>query len=86
MANLAVASLSVSNPAGQAYPVGQIKHPTQKSQAGADIFAVGVVIDEPLSAYPLTLTISYELEGRPNFLRLTVKRPFVLMLTEGAIH
>ncbi|MDR0881515.1 MAG: hypothetical protein LBP55_03105 [Candidatus Adiutrix sp.] len=79
-----MAHLSVSNPAGQAYPAGQIKHPTQKSQAGADTFAVGVVIDEPWSAYPLTLTISYELEGRPNFLRLTIKRPFILMLTEGA--
>lgn len=70
------------DPAGRSHSAAQIAHPGRKKgvKEEGEILALGVSLELPLSDYPAPLTLSYDRDGKPQLLRLTVKRPCGLEL------
>ena len=73
---------ALSDQAGRSYPVGLFKRPDEIILREAGDTAHGALLEAPPSEYPLTLTLSYDLDNKRHHFRLTVKRPFVLVLDD----
>lgn len=75
--------LLLTDSRGRQYFFSQLEHPALRDEQGQAIDGVtvqGVRADWPASDYPLTLDFSYQRLGRDHCLRLTVLRPFILVL------
>lgn len=69
---------------GRSYPLDAVRLPDGKTGGGPEEMVNVAILEAPLSAYPLTLTLSYGPENRRQHFQVTVKRPFGLILTEGS--
>jgi len=76
-------NVELGDQAGRSYPVGLFMHPDENISVNGEEPAKGAVIEAQLSAYPLTLTLGYDLGGKRHHFRVTVKRPFVLVLEDA---
>lgn len=73
-------NITITDQAGRSHPVERIVHPMKKNTDGQPVFISGSLIELTADQYPLTLTVSYDEGDQREYLRLTVKRPFTLIL------
>ena len=74
----------ITDQAGHTYPVEPIIHPLEKDAKDKPRYVNGSLIEAAPDQYPLTLTISYDEDGRREHLRVTVKRPFIMTLNRAS--
>ncbi|UQZ89330.1 hypothetical protein C4J81_09025 [Deltaproteobacteria bacterium Smac51] len=74
-------NVEISEAGGRSFTIGLMRHPARKTPDGSDLYLNGSIEDIPATAYPLTLTVAFEREGKREAVRLTIKRPFILELS-----
>ena len=75
-------SAALTDQTGRSYAVGLFQHPDEIIPVGDGVTANGALLALPPSAYPLTLTMSYDFNDKRHHFQITVKRPFVLVLDD----
>lgn len=71
--------------AGHSYSIGALLDSGERDSGFAGMFN-GAVLEVPLSDYPLTLTLSYELENKRHHFQVTAKRPFELIVGANRLN
>lgn len=68
-------NVKITGAGGRAFQVGRIRHPARKAAA------TGLLENIPAADYPLSLSITFEREGRLEGVSLTLKRPVIVELS-----